>query len=528
MKKHILIVLIVALAFFLRIYKISANPSALNWDEVSHGYNAYSILKTGKDEWGKPFPIIFRAYGDYKLPVYIYLIAISEFFFGLNEFAVRLPSVLAGTGVVLFTYLLVNELFRSKKTALLAALLMAVEPWSLFLSRVAVEANVALFFIISGVYFFVKKKYLPAILLLGVSVWTYNSARVFVPLLLASLHIIYKPKLTTNYLLLATVFLVPMFYQLINPVGQARYGAVRILDEGTIAQIVENRAGLNLPSPIPRLVHNKATYFVSIVWSNYFTHFNPDFLFFKGGSHYQFNVPGHGLLYWINVPFLLLGFYLLARNFKEKSSQLILVWLILSPLASSLTREAPHALRSIVMLPAPMILTALGVTYLFKKPITLLIYIIIVAVFTGSYLRNYFINYRQEYSWSWQYGYKQAVTYIKENYENYDKIIVTKKYGEPHEFLLFWWPWDPAIYRSDPNLNRFYQSNWYWVDSFDKFYFVNDWQAKDLVLESGGDINCADSSCLLITSPDNAPEGFSKIETINFLDNTPAFEIYAN
>src|SRR3990170_560412 len=153
MKKHILIVLIVALAFFLRIYKISANPSALNWDEVSHGYNAYSILKTGKDEWGKALPIIFRAYGDYKLPVYIYFTTLTEFFFGLNAFAVRLPAVLAGIGTVIFTYLLVKRLFGFG-VALLSSLLVAIEPWTFFLSRGAFEANLALFFIVSGVYFF--------------------------------------------------------------------------------------------------------------------------------------------------------------------------------------------------------------------------------------------------------------------------------------------------------------------------------------------------------------------------------------
>ena len=112
---------------------------------------------------------------------------------------------------------------------------------------------------------------------------------------------------------------------------------------------------------------------------------------------------------------------------------------------------------------------------------------------------------------------------------------MTKKYGEPQEFVLFYWPWDPESYRTDPNLNRFYQSNWYWVDGFDKFYFVNDWEIpaafdEDFVLESGGNVKCQMSNvkCLLITSPGNVPEGWEKMETINFLDGQPAFEIYDN
>src|SRR5512146_3517555 len=86
-----LFVIIIAAAL-LRFINLNAMPPALNWDEVSHGYNAYSILTTGKDEWGVSFPTIFRAYGDYKLPAYIYLTAVSEKFLGVDAFAVRLPS----------------------------------------------------------------------------------------------------------------------------------------------------------------------------------------------------------------------------------------------------------------------------------------------------------------------------------------------------------------------------------------------------------------------------------------------------
>ena len=150
-----------------------------------------------------------------------------------------------------------------------------------------------------------------------------------------------------------------------------------------------------------------------------------------------------------------------------------------------------------------------------------------------SYAKVALFEYREKYSWSWQYGYKQVVEYVKSNYTRYDKIIVTKKYGEPHEFFLFYWPWEPEEYRNDANLNRFYQSNWYWVDSFDKFYFVNDWQIvgddpEVFVLESGGEVDCREINCLLITSPGSVPTGWSKVKTINFLNGEPAFEIHEN
>jgi len=575
LNKNYILVIIVLFAAGLRFVKIAQIPPSLNWDEVSHGYNAYSILKSGRDEWDKSFPIIFKAYGDYKLPVYIYITVISEFLFGLNAFAVRLPSVLAGIGTVIFTYLFVKELFvyrgntltntqnDAERVALLSSLLAVVEPWSLFLSRGAFEANIALFFIVAGVYFFFRSFRSSNFLLLtsflfGLSVWTYNSARIFVPLLIVTLVLLFKKELlgvfkenrqlTSYILLLTSLFFLTMFYQLLNPIGQARYGKVGIIDDGAIAQIIEARQNSSFGPLLTRLIYNRPTYFTQRFIENWGSHFTCSFLFFRGGSHYQFSVPGHGLLYLVNLPFFFSGLLILLKRVlkRDKASFFLLSWLILAPVPSSLTREAPHVLRSIVMLPIPMVLSAVGLVAVVnwlnkirifknKYKILYLIYFVFLAGFVENYLNIYFNDYKRIFSWSWQYGYRQVVDYIKLDYDKYDKIIVTKKYGEPHEFLLFFLSWDPGEYRNDPNLIRFNQSNWFWVDRFDKFYFVNDWNVpsqewESFKLESGESVQCTVGSerCLLITSPGKVPKGWSKLETINFLAGDAAFEIYEN
>jgi len=555
LKKNLLFVLIVALAIVLRFLIIEKVPPSLNWDEISHGYNAYSILKTGRDEWGVTLPTIFRAYGDYKLPVYIYLTAVSELIFGLSTFSVRLPSILAGIITVIVSYLLVKKLFN-EKAALLSSFLVAIEPWSFFLSRGAFEANLALAFIVSGIYLFIlgleKHKYLPiSALLLGLSVWTYNSARIFVPLFLIVLLALYWQELTKTWeknrrpiifsLALTFLFLIPMLLQLLAPVGRARYGKVSIIDEGAVVQINEKRASSIYPPIVSRLIYNKGTFFAKAFVRNYLSHFSFDFLFTKGGTHYQFNVPDHGLIYTVDILFFLLGLYYLFY-YRSRESFLLLIWLLLAPIPSSLTREAPHVLRAITMLPIPMIISALGFFYFLGKTKKLKIsrgaltsiYIILLIVFAENYFKTYFLDYRKSYSWAWQYGYKEAVAFSKENYAKYDKIVVTKKYGEPHEFFLFFWPWEPAKFREDPNLIRFEQSDWFWVDRFDKFYFVNDWEIPKekgiFVLESKKEVvDCTGKiKCLLITSPGNYPVGWRNLESINFLDGSGAFEIYNN
>ncbi|MDP2860140.1 MAG: glycosyltransferase family 39 protein, partial [bacterium] len=190
---------IIVLAIFLRMWTLTENPPHLNWDEVSHGYNAYSILSTGKDEWGKSWPTIFRAYGDFKLPVYIYLTALSEKFFGLSEFAVRFPSAMAGVLTIIALYFFVVKLF-DKKTGLLAAFILTVSPWHILLSRPAIEGNLALCFIVFGAWAIILSRNKPFFLVLaaaffGLSLHTYNSARVFVPLLAVFLGITFRKEL---------------------------------------------------------------------------------------------------------------------------------------------------------------------------------------------------------------------------------------------------------------------------------------------------------------------------------------------
>jgi len=287
--KYKFLIAIVVLASILRFYNLTEVPPSLNWDEVSHGYNAYSILKTGRDEWGVFLPIIFRVFGDYKLPIYIYSTAFSVAMFGLNAFAVRFPSVLAGIATVILTYFLTYELIGKRKISktvgekeartisLLASLLVTVEPWSFFLSRGAFEANMALMFIIAGVYLFLKgldngKLFIFSALSFGFSVWTYNSARIFVPVIIIFLTLLYKKPLKIFFdkdrkkIFLSSIvllmFLIPMFWQLAGGAGQARYGKVSILDQGAIAEINDSRNNSDFKPFVARMIHNKVTYFV--------------------------------------------------------------------------------------------------------------------------------------------------------------------------------------------------------------------------------------------------------------------------
>jgi hypothetical protein len=343
------------------------------------------------------------------------------------------------------------------------------------------------------------------------------------------------------------IFIYSLTTVFLNSQSRARSKWVFLINEGTVGQIIEKRNNSNLPIVIKRFLYNRPTFFITQFTKNYLDYFSPKFLFIKGGTNYQLSVPERGLIYIINLPFFYIGLLVLIINSLKKKREYLfmLTYLFLAPIPAAITSERFAVIRSTTMLPFTEIVIALGlfwtISWISKiiktknlKIVVFAIYLLVLFISIRNYMKYYFGDYTKNFSWVWQYGYKQAVDFTKDNYNDYDKIIITKKYGEPHEYFLFYWPWDPEKYKSDLNLIRFFQSDWFWVDRFDKFYFVNDWDIpkeewQPFVIESKKyDVDCKNIKCLLITSPGNFPKTWNKIKTINFLDGKPAFEIYSN
>ncbi|TSC63857.1 MAG: glycosyl transferase family protein, partial [Microgenomates group bacterium Gr01-1014_93] len=304
---YLLTTLIVALALILRFYNLQLFPPSLNWDEVSIGYNAYSILNTSKDEWGNTLPLSFKAYGDYKLPGYVYLDVPFVAVFGLNEWGVRLPSALLGIGFVILISLILKELTNIHVRSW-AAFLAAITPWAIVLSRIALEAQLALFLTTLGFYLFLlglkkRKLFILSAVFWGLTIFSYNSSRVVTPLLLITLGIFYwkelknfKKEILISVLIFLTFFIVALPKALLQD-SSARYRWTSILDEGAINRINELRGTSALPPPLTAATYNKVTYVVPEILKNYVSHFDPRFLFLSGGSNYQFSVPGSGMFY---------------------------------------------------------------------------------------------------------------------------------------------------------------------------------------------------------------------------------------
>lgn len=549
---------IVVLGAILRLWNLGSLPVSLNWDEVSHGYNAFSILKTGMDEWGKHFPLIFRAFGDYKLPLNIYLSTIPVYLFGLSAFSVRFISALSGIFAILGIFLLTRELLPGKKIRygkfsipleIITAFILSISPWHFFISRPALEANLALTLIIFGFYFLLRffgssSSLIPSVLLLGLSLHTYNTARVFVPLLVVIAFIIFRPSLqniTANKIknilagLLAIGFFGLVVLQVFAGEGTARYEKLKILSPATVFQIGEARTQNSLPPFVARLMHNRPVYFFTTVTKNYLGYFSPAFFYQTWGAQFQFAIPKQNLLTLPVYLLSILGLLSLLTMIKgNKNHQFLLTWLFLSPIAASLTSDPPQALRPNPLIPALLIIASLGLYFLLgklSKKYTELFFIALLVWIVSSfalYFYRYNTEYKVKYSSSWQYGYSQVMDFIKEHGSEYEKVFITKKYGEPHIFYAFYTKLAPQKIQPGGDNLRFEKSDWYWTDKIDNVYFVNYWKipkitVATLQLESGEVVSTARS--LLITSPEHVPINAHVIKTINFLDDSPAFII---
>ena len=527
MKHKILLVLIVFLAFFLRVYRISEIPPALYWDEASIGYNAYSIATTLHDEHGNFLPVSnFPAFGDYKAPGYIYAAAASIKIFGLSEFSIRLPSVLAGTLLVLVTFFLVKELLTNPATGLLASLFVAVSPWSLQLSRGAFESNLATLFSASGIYFFLHAvrskstiRYLLAAICFVASMYSFNSHRVFVPLLIGTLSLIFHRELILSwkkslpFYLLSFILLLPLIPHLLSPEGKLRFNEVSWVNDTVIVENANKLIADHGNSIFSKIIYNRRVLYGQEFLKHYLDHFRFDFLFLSGDINPRLSTRSVGLFYLIDLIPLLFGALFLLRQ-KSKTSLVLISWLVLGIVPAAVAKETPHALRILTTMPVPQILTAVGLVWLVQKQKWLPLIVIFGYVFyLIGCLYNYYSSYPNELSSSWQYGYKQAVEYTKTVENKYDHVSVTNFLGRPYIYFLLYNQYPPEKFwqNRDASKDRF---GFWTVSSFDKFVFDSSGNGK--------------GRWLYIRAPSDTPINAKILYTIRDSTGAPVFNFYDN
>lgn len=529
--KNRTIFLVVLLAAFLRFYQLGSNPPSLDWDEASLGYNAYSILKTGKDEYGNTLPLSIRSFNDYKPPAYVYLTVPAIALFGLNEFSVRLPSAIAGIISVIVLFHLVLELFKSEKNKFLiattSALLLAISPWHLQFSRIAFEANLALFFFMLAVFFLIRSLnskssvgLVLASIVFSLTMYTYHSARLVVPVFLLVFAVFNLKKITEIKtkafvaFLVGIILLTPLGITLLRGSLQARFSTVSVFTNPGIftkeQETIDRQAAYKTEdfdsANIFSVFHRPKIVLTKLIAQNYFDHFNLSFLFIRGDGIGRHSAVGSGLLYYWELPFLIAGAFLLLS--KKRDTLTLLAWLIAAPSAAALTTQTPHAVRSLMMLPVLSVTVAYAVvhfvTNLRQKRLLLGFFGLIVIANLIYYLNLYYIHTPAERSQDWQYGYKQLVEKLASVSETVDEIIVTTSYDQPYVYFLFYDKVDPAWYQTVAEHGS---------QGFAKLIFRKINYQRDINLKN----------TIIVGTPEEIPSEAEVFAKILFLNNQEAF-----
>ena len=537
MKKVYLILLaILLIAGFLRLYQLGSNPPSLDWDEAAWGYNAYSLGVDGKDEFGRFLPLTYlESFGDYKPPLYAYLDVLPVKVLGLNEFATRLPSAFFGILTVLFSFFLVKRIFRKSERAnhyaLLTSLFLAISPWHILLSRAAFEANVANFFIIFGVWAFLagvqdKKWYLIfSAAAFALSFYIFNTARIVSPILVILLAIFFWKKLwqikkvTFLAVVVGLIIFLPTSKFLLSPQAGLRFQEVNIFSDIGVVKTSNQEIANDNNNVLSKIIHNRRVLYGLSFVKHYFDNLSPNFLFITGDGNPKFSTQVVGQMYIWDIVFFVPGLFLLLRK-KEGNWWLIPLWLLIGIIPAATARETPHALRIESSLPMFQIIVAYGFVQLTdfitkrKKEIICLLLILLFLNFL-YFFHDYFSNYKYDYSGEWQYGYKQSIDYVKSVEKNYDYIQVTSALGRPYIYYLFYTNTSPSDYRLTTNIQRD-TFGFVTVNSFGKYIFPQDYN-----------YNLAKTKKVLyINTPYKLPKNIKLFKTFYLLNGQPILVAY--
>lgn len=421
--------LLTVLAITTRFIFLEKSPPGFYVDEASFGYNAISVMESGRDEHGILFPIYFKAFGEYKNPIFCYSIIPFLKIFGVSVFAVRVTSAFWGLATIILMFLVVKNYQKNVQVAFFSSLILTLMPWHLIISRIAFEVVTLPFFLLLFLYFW--EKYLSttkiqftfiAAFCMGVCFYTYSTARLLVPLYCAGVFIIWFKEINKNKIIYATttgglfIPLIPLFFWL------QKY-------PNTLTNRFSSLSIWN----------HKVHYFKNIlnIFLNYINDFSVRYLFISGDTNLRHGTGRSGTLLISCSVFFVFGILYLWYKRNDKFLRFVIFGFITFPLSSSLTIDNFHALRSANAIPFISILLGTGFYFLLECirkyenmyrvgiiSITLLIFI----EFSQFYW-DYLIAYPKRSEPHFRYSISETMEFLMS--QKADNFYFTPSVGQP-------------------------------------------------------------------------------------------------
>lgn len=520
----------------LHFYQLGNIPPGVSNDEANIGYEAWSIAETGRDQWGNLLPLTFKGFGNWSLPVYIYLLAPIIKIFGLQVWSVRLLGLISGSLLCWLAYLLIKKLSGSKNMAIMAAMMTGIAPWIFSLTRTASEATLAMVFFMAGIYFILEKKMVISVLCLLLSLLTYYGMWGFIPLYIffllffsgIKLNLSKKSLFSTLILFLAGggLILTISFIQR----GNARIGQVNSLANIAVVGELNSFRGSCLehyPALVCKLVFNKIWLIAQQLINNYASHFSTREWFVIGGN--PGILPPSGYFYLIQFPLFVIGLWQLLRQGSRLEKSILILWLLLSPLPDSLSGTGNFT-RAFIMAPVVAIISAYGL-YNLTRNFKLLAWLVIgVSVFKfGLLYSSYFPKFNSIYT---HYEYQPLMrfmeTYLKDNPDT--PVYLSSRYHDTKQYIfyLFYQKIPPIEFQNNKTVIVEKESGgWIWVKQINNWHFVK--SLPDIASLPDGSILIGSQkeeiAPLIGTFISDPPYSAKNVGMIYFLNGDPAFEI---
>lgn len=490
-KTSVILFLILLLSILLRTLYLGDIPGILQNDEIANTYGSRFILLHGIDLYANPFPLLYLdKFGDFPPVLPMYLSGLGTFLFGNNEFGARILIALFGAMIVLPVFSIGLSIFKNKSTALFIALLFAIFPGHIVLSRFNAEAITALTVYMTAIALLFSTNILKSkssyvaitvsFLLFLLTYFLYPSYRILMPLTAIGM-IFYKfsqlRKISKIYPFIVFM-LVSIFLTL--TISSTDWGKGRF-DQTSIFSPISG-----VSQKIQTLVFNEDSIFVARVFNNkiigfgrefltqYSHYYSLNYLFGEAGRPNMYNVPYMGLLLLATIPLIIISFFkpiqALNRDISYPSFLFLMFLLLISPIPAALTViDVPSVQRALLTPTLILFIAGYGFNALlqfkkYKKIIFLIMSILIVGegVF---FLHQYFQNFNY-YTANWRNdGNKQVVEYIRDNHHKYDKVLVTSEEAWLPAYYLFYF----NIY--DKNMAGKFKRN-FRVPQIDNIYFT--------------------------------------------------------
>jgi 4-amino-4-deoxy-L-arabinose transferase-like glycosyltransferase len=508
--KHLGAVLVIAALMAgvgLRVVGLDRVPPGLYADEACNGYDAYSILLTGRDHHGNFLPLVFQGFNDNRMPLFDYSLVPLIGAFGLSPSVVRLGAALWGTADLVAVVILA-ALILGLPGAVVTAVLVAVSPWHLPLSRYGTEVILAstTVSLAMACFFLWLKRHEDRWLLLsgvlfGLTLYSYPITKIFTPLMLGLLTLLYWRELrqARSKALIALAIVLALAAPQAALLWRHWAEMQAHFSEVSLFHYISTCPGC---SPSKQAEAVGASFAVraadfAAAWLSYFT---PDFLFLSGdrGGHWELLFPpGVGML--VPEQALLIGLALvgLFGGHRRKLAVLLIGWLVLAalpaallvpggawnpgpsgqlpvpfvlakrlpesvPLTPWLLFAHPDARHDVLAIAPWILLSALGFVTLIEwsssrttLKMAAVVLIVIGTIFHGArFVRSYFRDYPIIAAPYFYYGLDQVIGSIPKFRTREEPVIIDDRIAQAYIQVLFHEHYPPALFEQEELVYR--------------------------------------------------------------------------